>query len=90
MRSSIRIYKSIHTEVSIIHLLTMITAIVVNGFPVFSYTLIYCVVTPLPYKSATHNIVLLNELEVILEISRTISHTVTIFNQQEWLASILF
>ena len=36
MRSSIRIYKSIHTEVSIIHLLTMITAIVVNCFPVFS------------------------------------------------------
>ena len=49
----------------------------------------YRMVTPFPHKTSTHEIIILNHLEIILEISRSISHAVRIFDQQIRFTAIL-
>ena len=46
-------------------------------------------VTPFPNKTTTHFIVVLNHLEIIFKIPRSISHAVAILYQKEWFASVL-
>ena len=90
MWSSVRIHKSIHTEITIMYCFSMISAIVILRLSVFRLIMRNRMIAPLPYKSATHAVIPVDHLEIIFEISGAISHTVTVFNQQKWFASVLF
>ena len=88
MYFSVRIYQSIHAEITIMDLFAMITSISINGLSVLSDSMSNRMVTPFPDKAAAQFIVVLNHLEVIFKIPRTISHTVAVLYQKKWFASI--
>ena len=67
----------------------MITSVSVDCLSILSSPMSNRMVTPFPNKAAAHFIVILDHLEIIFKISRTISHTVTVLYQKEWFASIL-
>ena len=46
-------------------------------------------VTPLPDKTSADSIVLLDQAEIILQISRSVAHRVTEFTHHKWFSSIL-
>ena len=87
---SVRIYQSVHTEVSIVDLFPVIAAIIVNSFSIFSSALINRMVAPLPDKSAAKCIIFLDKLEIVLQISRAISHSMAVLYQKERFFRILF
>ena len=90
MRGSVRIHKTIHTEITIMYRLSMISAIVILRLSVFRLIMRNCMVAPFPYKSTAHAVITVDHLEIIFKISGTISHAVAVFNQQKWFASVLF
>ena len=45
-------------------------------------------VTPLPHKATAHKVICLDHLKIILEISRTISHAVTVLHKKKRLTAI--
>ena len=87
--SSVRIYQSIHTEIAVMDLFSMISSISIDCLSILGSTMSNCMVTPFPDKTTTHFIVVLNHLEIIFKISRSISHAVAVLDQKEWLASVL-
>ena len=85
---SVRIYQSIHTEVAIMNFFAMVAPISIYSLSILSSSMSNRMVTPFPDKTAAHFIIILNHLEVILKISRSVSHTVTVLYQKEGFASI--
>ena len=90
MRCTIRIDKSVHTEIAIMNGFSMIPTVIISGLSIFCRSMCDCMITPLPYKTSTHTVILMNHLKIIFKISWSISHTVAVFHQQKRFASIIF
>ena len=75
---------------SIVDLFPLIAAIIVNSFSIFGFSLINRMVAPLPDKSAAKCIIFLDKLEIVLQISRAISHSMAVLYQKERFFRILF
>ena len=88
MRSSVRINQPVHAEITVMNRLFKIPAIEVFFSPLFILSRINRMVAPFPHKSSAHPVILVNKLEIILKISRAVSHSVTVLHQKERLASI--
>ena len=86
---SVRIYQSIYTEIAIMNFFAMVAPISIYSLSILGNAMSNRMVTPFPDKAAAHFIIILNHLEVIFKISRTVSHTVTVLYQEEGFASIL-
>ncbi len=85
MWCTVWIHKPVYTEIAIMYIFPMVTAIIIYCFAIFCNSLIYCMVTPFPYKPATHNIIVINYLEIIFKVSWPIPHCMTVFHKQIWL-----
>ena len=85
VRCAVWIYKSIHTEVSIVRILTKVTAITIHCLAIFSNTLVNCVITPLPYKSAAEAVIFHDLLIIVFDISRAVTHCVNKLTLDKWL-----
>ena len=68
----------------------MVAPISIYSLSILSSSMSNRMVTPFPDKAAAHFIIILNHLEVIFKISRSVSHTVTVLYQKEGFASIFF
>ena len=90
MRCTIRINQPIHTEISIMNGFSMIPSIIISGLSIFCRSMCDRMITPFPDKPATHPVILMNHLKIIFKISRSVSHTMAVFHQQKWFASIIF
>ena len=88
--SAIRVNQSVDTKVTIVNRFVMITAIIIHGLSICRFAMRDGMITPFPDKAATHPVVLLNHLKILFKITRPISHTMAVFYQQKWLASIFF
>ena len=66
----------------------MVSSVSIDCLSILSSAMSNRMVTPLPDKSTTHFIVILNHLEIIFKISRSVSHAVTVLYQKERFASI--
>ena len=67
----------------------MVAPISIYSLSILSSSMSNRMVTPFPDKTAAYFIIIMNHLEVILKISRSVSHTVTVLYQKERFASIL-
>ena len=85
VRCAVWIYKSIHTEVSIVRILAEVAAVTIHCLAIFSNTLINCMITPLPYKSAAEAVIFHDLLIVVLDISRAVTHCVNKLTLDKWL-----
>ena len=90
VRCAVWIYKSVHTEVSIVRILAKVAAITIHCLAIFSNTLINCVITPLPYEAAAELVIFVHQLHddlliVVLDISRTVTHCVNKLTLDKWL-----
>ena len=68
----------------------MITAIIIHGLSICRFAMRDGMITPFPDKTTTHPVILLDHLKILFEVTRSISHTMAVFYQQKWLASIFF
>ena len=88
VRPAVRIDQAIHTEIAIVDSLTAVSTVGVHILAVCRLAPVYGVVAPLPHKTATGGFVAVEELEVVLQISRTVAHGMTIFAQDVRLVAI--
>ena len=79
VRSPVRVYKPVHTEVPVMGEFAGVSAVVVNRLSFFCLTLPGGVVTPFPHKAAGKLIILINHLLVVFNISRAVAHGMHIF-----------
>ena len=86
--SAVRIDKAIHTEITIVDSLAVVASVGVHSLAVCRFAPVYGVVAPLPHKTATGGLVAVEELEVVLQISRAVAHGMTIFAQDVRLVAI--
>ena len=84
VRCAVWIYKSIHTEVSIVRILAKVAAITIHCLAIFSNTLVNCVITPLPYKSAAEAVIFHDLLIIVFDISRAVTHCVNKLTLDKW------
>ena len=89
MWCTIRVHQSIHTEISIMDCLAVIAAIIIFRLSIFRLSVRNRMIAPLPDESATHPRIFLDYLEIILQIAGAVSHAMTIFYKQKWLAAVL-
>ena len=68
---------------------SMISSVGIDFLSILSSAMSNRMITPLPNKTTTHFIVVLNQLEIIFKIARPISHAVAVLYQKEWFASVL-
>ena len=83
MRRSIRIYQTVHAEISVMDFFLMIAAIKIHCFSVFRLPFIDCMITPFPYKSTAKRRILVNHLKIVFQIPGTIPHRMTVFDQKK-------
>ena len=88
MGAAVGIHKTVHTEVAVVGIFTVVTAVPVHRLAVFCLALVDCVVTPLPDKAAAHDLVGLNELPVVFQIARAVAHGVGVFAHQVGLVRV--
>ena len=86
--SAVRIHQTVHTEVAVVDSLTAVSTVGVHILAVCRLAPVYGVVAPLPHKTATGGLVAVEELEVVLQISRAVAHGMTIFAQDVRLVAI--
>ena len=86
--SAVRIHQTVHTEVAVVDSLTAVSTVGVHILVVCRLAPVYGVVAPLPHKTATGGLVAVEELEVVLQISRAVAHGMTIFAQDVRLVAI--
>ncbi|CCZ92732.1 uncharacterized protein BN751_01858 [Coprococcus eutactus CAG:665] len=79
--SAVRIHQTIHTEVAVVDSLTAVSTVGVHILAVCRLAPVYGVVAPLPHKTATGGLVAVEELEVVLQISRAVAHGMAVFAQ---------
>ena len=88
VRSAVRIDQAVHTEIAIVNSLAVVTSVGVHSLAIWRFAHIDGVVTPLPHKSSTGGIVAVEELEVVLQISGTVAHGMTVFAQNVRLVAV--
>ena len=80
---AIRIHQTVHTEVAVMLRFTMVAAVPVHGFAIFSNALVDGVIAPFPDKAATVEIVGDEELEIVFKVSGAIAHRMRVFTKQQ-------
>ena len=89
MRGAVRINESIHAEISIMRVLVVVAAVCVHFPALDRFSHINCMVAPLPDEAAAHLLLAVNQLEVVLEISRSVSHRMAVFAHDIRLVPVL-
>ena len=90
MRCPVRIYQSVHTEIAVMDLFPKISSVKILFFSISSLSPVHSMITPLPHKASAKLVILINHLEIILQISRSVSHSMTVFDQKKGLIRFLF
>ena len=73
MWNPVRRHQSVHTEISVMKLFPKVSAIKKACFG------FYCMIAPFPDKAAAHSIISVDQFKIILQVSRSVSHSVRIF-----------
>ena len=68
--------------------LAVVTSVGVHSLAICRFAFVDSVVAPLPHKSSASGLVAVEELEVVLQISGTVAHGMTVFAQNVRLVSI--
>ena len=88
MGAAVGIHKTVHTEVAVVGILAVVTAVPVHGLAVFCLALVDGVITPFPDKAAAHDFVGLNELPVVFQVAGAVAHGVGVLTHQVGLVGI--
>lgn len=84
MRGTIRVYQTIHTEVSVMYFLVPVTAVEEFIFAFDGLTHIDGVVTPFPYETTDITGIFVETFKISLQISRSVTHSVAVFYFDKW------
>ncbi len=84
MWGTIRVYQTIHTEVSVMYFLVPVTAVEEFVFAFEGLTHIDGVVTPFPYETTDITGILVETFKISLQISRSVTHSVAVFYFDKW------
>ena len=82
VRTAIRIDQTIHAEIAVVRILAMVAAVQILLPAILSLARIDRVITPFPDECAAHHFVGLDEPPVVLQISRTVAHSMSIFTHE--------
>ena len=88
MYPAVRIYQSIHAEISVVGIFAVIAAVSVHLSSVNCLAHIDRVIAPLPNKSAADAVVLLDHMEVIFQISGPVAHRMAKLAHDERFSSV--
>ena len=88
VRSAVRIYQTVHAEVAVMYFFAVVTAVVVHCSAVFCLTFIDCMIAPFPYKAAAHDIIFMEQLEMVFEVAGAVTHRMAVFDQDKRLVRI--
>ena len=80
--------QAIHAEVLIMGVFTMVAAIVIHGFAVGGIALVDGVVTPFPDEATADTVCFIDDMEVILQVSGTVTHGMAVFAHDEGLVRV--
>ena len=86
VRSAVGINQTVKTKVAVMREFTRIAAVAVDIAIIGSFSVIYRMVTPFPYKSAAKVIVFHSKTIIIFNVTRTVAHCVTVFTDYKRLA----
>ena len=84
MRAAVRIHKSVAAEISVVVFFAPVSAVAVFNLAVAGLSHNYTVVAPLPDKAAAETFRAVEDLMIIFEVSRTVSHCMTVFAENKW------
>ena len=87
---TVRIYHSVHTEITVIRILSMITAIIIDILSILCHSFVNSMVAPFPDKAATETVVFLDHFKIIFVIAGSVSHRVAVFAQNHRLIRLGF
>ena len=84
VRSTIRVYQTIHTEVSVVDFFVPVAAVEEFIFAFDGFAHIYGVVAPFPYETADITRIFVETFKISLQVSRTVTHSVAVFYFDKW------
>ena len=83
MRTAVRIDETVKAEITVVLKLPEISAVPVHGLSVPGRSLIDRVVAPFPDESSAQTGIFLDQLPVLLQIARAVSHGVAVLYEEE-------
>ena len=83
MRTAVRIDETVKAEIAVVLKLPEISAVPVHGLSVPGRSLIDRVVAPFPDESSAQTGIFLDQLPVLLQIARAVSHGVAVLYEEE-------
>ena len=86
---TVGIDQAVHTEVSIVGVFSVVTAVPVHCLAVGSDALVDGMVTPLPHEAAANLVFPVDDLEVILQVSGAVAHGVAVFAHNVRLGGVI-
>ena len=84
VRSTIRVYQTIHAEVSVVDFFVPVAAVEEFIFAFDGFAHIYGVVAPFPYETADITRIFVETFKISLQVSRTVTHSVAVFYFDKW------